>query len=647
MIYIRYQGRHGNFIFQYFFGRYISFLTNQAIESEENYYRYTANRFIKFVNNESSNTQEYKRTVEINDKNVNDILVEIMNNCENKNFIECNYDVKGFFQDGSLYNKHPDFLKDIIIFNEEYTQKDEYKNSVLIHLRLDDFHRNGYDSEIISFKYYDNILRNHRFKNIYILYDESTLKSSKYKDRLIRDKKRDYYDYDKKYIEYFVNKYLAKLKYSKNVNEDFMFFQNFDDIILSGSSFGFWGVANKKQMANVHIPTHKQLNSTHKTYNLLQSLGHNVKTYDKIHFVNYNEDQVYIGEYYPSCEGYVTDSFELNKNVRRLYLSHHAPVAGFFSNCSMGLYNVVKYYNITESLPDKIDMTLLFQMYKKGAEYLDNENQSLCKILCLDDCICKSCNPNIKNIDGVWTGRFTHNCYRTRDYDLSIGPYYFKNYEKPKKFQGPNVKCKFAHWSQFYPYTNELMNSVKDLFKLAFSPSENIENVMKDIQKKYDIDFENTCVLFMRRGDKRRETSVPEYNDYIIKLKDEMEKGIIPKNIRILVQSDETEFYSEMKKEFSNSFELSDFIRKVPSEKKGQPDLGGSGNLEFSQKFLAVMNIMAQCKYIYANTGNCSLWTYLYRTLYKEKYNEGFNQWIGKGHHWKKESIWLKFNKVV
>ena len=641
MIEVKYQGRHGNMIFQYLLARYISFLTNQTIDAESNYYRYTANRFIKFKQNTASVDKKYEDTIEITDKNVLNIIDKCKQQLDKMN---SNFKLNGYFQDSTIYNEHRDFLKSIIIFNNNLPEKKEItKKSVLIHVRLDDFHRNGYDSEIISFNYYDNIIRSNRYTDIYLLYDKSTVDRSKYKDRLIRDKKRDYYDYDRKFLEYFEKKYSAKLVYSRNVGEDFLFFQYFDNIILSGSSFSFWGVVNIERKVNIHMPVHEQINALKYTFPLVEWMGHNVKVYRNIRFINYNEDQIYIDQYYPSCEGFVTNTFDRNKNIKRLYLAHHGPVAGFFSNCSMGLYNVVKYYNHTNEMPDIIDMSLLFSMYKKGAQSLGINNQSLCKILCFDECICKSCHPDLKNTAGNWTGRYTHNCYRTRNYDVNIGPHYFKEYMKPKPNSIKFKKSNFSHWIQFYPYTQELIDTTKDFFKLAFSPSDNILRIVKEIENKYSIDYEKTCVLFLRRGDKGRETAVPEYEDYVKKIKYDLEFGDLSKvqDLRFLIQSDETEFYPEMKKILPNCFELSDYIRTVPAHKKGQPDLGGSGNFEFSQKFLSIMNIMAKSKFIYTNTGNCSLWTYLHRTLYKEDFKTGFNQWIGQGNHWKNPSVWL------
>ena len=632
MILIKYEGRHGNFIFQYIFARYLSFLTNQIIKDENLFYKYTGNRLIKFTVNDANNNTDYKESIIVDDKNVLDIINNI-DLLKDKNIQIGGRN--GYYQNADIYLANQDFIKSILNYNDEELEIKE--NSVLIHIRLDDFHRNGNDSEIISFSYYDNILKLHgknRFKNVYVLYDLSTIKTSFYKKRIINKIGIDYSDYENKYLNYFKEKYNAEL-ISSNYENDFKFFKYFNNIILSASTFGFWGVCNINRKCNVYVPIHKQAQATSISYKILQWLGHNVETYNKIKFINFNEENINIGEIYPSAEGYVTKTKNNNNTITTtLYLSHHVPVAGFFSNCSMALYGLAKYYKHTKTMPDKVNMSLLFQMYKKGAIMIDNDTNSLCKILFLEDCICKSCNPNIKNLDGSWSGRYTHNCPKSREYDKNIAPYYFSPYKKPNEYNY-NISD-FAHWSQFYPYTDTLIENIKPFFKSLFSPSENILSIIEIIKEKYNIDYDNTCVLFLRGGDKQRETTIPTYDDYIKKLNNDIEEHEHYKNLRYLVQSDETEFIDEMKKIFTNSFSFKEEIRTVPKAKKGQPDLGGGDNLKYSQFFLAILIIMSKCKYVYCNTGNCSLWIRLYRES-----KEGFNQWIGNGIQWKKNSMWL------
>jgi len=622
MIFIKYEGRHGNFIFQYLFARYLSFLTNQIIKDENLFYKYTNNKFIKFTVNNASDKTDYKENIIVDDTNVLSIVNNI-NLLINKNITIGGRN--GYYQNSDIYLNNIDFIKSIINYKEKNLQIKP--NSVVIHIRLDDFHRNGFDSEIISFSYYDNILKSNgknKFEKVYVLHDSSTVMSSSYKKRIANKLNIDYSNYEIKYLNYFKEEYNAEL-ISSNVENDFNFFKYFDNIILSASSFGFWGVCDINKKCNVYIPIHKQVNATCKTYKILEWLGHNVKTYDKIKFINFNEKIVEIGNVFPSCEGYYTETINEGST---LYLRHFSIDAGFFSHLSMGLYSIVRYYNITKNMPDKINLCLLLNLYKNECNKdISCETKSICKILFLDECICKTCNPNIIDNVGNWSGRYSLHCSKNLNYDLDISEHYFKYYTKPKN--NLLAKSNFKHWSQFHPYNDDLINKLKPFVLSIFSPSDNILNIIKNIESKYNIDYDNTCVLFMRGGDKQKETKIPMYEEYTNKVKSEHHNN---ENLRYLIQSDETEFIEEMKKIFKNSFSFKEEIRTLPKKSRSQPDFGEWNNFVFSQYYFAITIIMSKCKYVYCNSGNCSLWIRLYR-----ENNVGFNQWI----HWENCDIWL------
>ena len=627
MIIIKYEGRTGNFVFQYIFARYLSFLTNQIIKDEDLYYTYTGSKIVKFTANTANDKTDYKEDILVNDTNVLDIVNNI-NLLINKNIYIGGRN--GYYQNADIYLNNTDFIKSIIKYKENIRHyKNEYlemkSNSVVIHIRLDDFHRNGFDSEIISFSYYDNILKSNgknKFEKVYVLYDSSTVESSSYKKRIIPKLNIDYSNYEIKYLNYFKEKYNAEL-ISINIDHDFNFFKYFDNIILSASSFGFWGVCDINKKCNIHIPIHKQCNATCKTYKILKWLGHNIKTYDKIKFINFNEKIVDINNIYPSCEGYYTETIHKGST---LYLRHFSIDAGFYSHLSMGLYSIIRYYNITQKMPDKINLCLLLNLYKNECNNdISCETQSICKILFLDDCICKTCNPNIVDTS---SGRYSLHCSKNLNYDLDISEHYFKYYKKPEN--NLLAKSNFRHWSQFHPYNDDLINPLKPFVLSVFSPSDNILNIIKNIESKYNIDYDNTCVLFLRGGDKQRETKIPMYEEYTNKVKSEHHNE---KNLRYLIQSDETEFIEEMKKIFKNSFSFKEEIRTFPKKRKSQPDFGEWNNFVFSQYYLAITIIMSKCKYVYCNTGNCSLWIRLYR-----ENKIGFNQWI----HWENKNMWIK-----
>ena len=134
-------------------------------------------------------------------------------------------------------------------------------------------------------------------------------------------------------------------------------------------------------------------------------------------------------------------------------------------------------------------------------------------------------------------------------------------------------------------------------------------------------------MLFYRGNDKSTEVQLCTYDDVIAQA-----RTIYAANssIRFLVQSDETEFIERMLSEFSsNAFCFRDEIRHISKNPKTSVEHHFKlNNLEFSKNFLAVTIIMSKCKYIIFGTGNCSLWTVLYRKNNRNiiQYNNG--KWI-------------------
>ena len=298
MIYIFYEGRSGNIIFQYIFARYISFLTGQIINDEIKYYTYTNNNVIQFIGKENINsttsTIANNNSVNSNDDNVflitdNNAEYTIQELIQNKNLLDGKDIIlgkrSGYYQNSILYKHNTNFISSIINFPPS-SDKIYGDNTVVIHIRLDDFHRIGIDSEIIYLDYYDNIIKTFQYTDIHIVYNKS--ENSSYKKRMLRDVGTSYSNEETKYLQYFQMKYNVQI-ISSNASSDFKYFQQFKNIILSASSFGFWAAVNIQHVCTIHLPTHRRCNATCNTSDILKYLGHTVIEYPNIKFVNFNE----------------------------------------------------------------------------------------------------------------------------------------------------------------------------------------------------------------------------------------------------------------------------------------------------------------------------------------------------------------------
>ena len=243
-----------------------------------------------------------------------------------------------------------------------------------------------------------------------------------------------------------------------------------------------------------------------------------------------------------------------------LIITHNS---GFFSCCSVKLDNIINYFNTYKELPKIIDSSEQFEWYK-----------------------------NNKNDD------ITYN--------------YFEDYNNNNININWNTNIDYNHTFQFTDYKNLDYKNITPFINKYFSPSLEITTIIKNIEEKYNItDYDNICVIFYRGNDKNTETVICSYESIISKAKIVLNNN---KDIKFLIQSDETEFINLLLAEFpSNSFYFKDEIRHMNKQSSTVDIVFKDLNFEFSKKYLAITIIMSKCKYIICPSGNCSIWIMFYR----------------------------------
>jgi hypothetical protein len=239
--------------------------------------------------------------------------------------------------------------------------------------------------------------------------------------------------------------------------------------------------------------------------------------------------------------------------------------SGFFSNCSYRLYEIIKYFNQNNKVPDTIDSTEQFKLYK----------------------------PHCKKDNDITNDYFINN----------------NNLLEYKQFID-------FHWLfQFIDYNKLNYKVLTPFIDKYFTPTEEIYNIISTLETKYNIDYQNTCVLFHRGNDKITESNICNYNETIEKANIIYNKD---NNIRFLIQSDEIEFINTMREKFPNNIYFKQEIRAMTkclsSVDLATRDIDNNNiNYKFSKNFLAITIIMSRCKYIVCGAGNCSLWIMFYR----------------------------------
>ena len=238
--------------------------------------------------------------------------------------------------------------------------------------------------------------------------------------------------------------------------------------------------------------------------------------------------------------------------------------AGFFSCCSVTLHLIIDYFNTYQRLPNDVDTERTLEWYFP--------------------------KNNSRNNGDIFSHYFQTDECAMIEYDgvpvLYNEDYQFKNYQEMD------------------------MDSIVPFVRKYFSLSPEVLEIVVELEKKYTIDYEHTCALFLRGNDKATECAIPEYDFY---RKRGREIADLEPGIRFLIQSDETEFLDAMLLEFSPSFCFRDEIRHIPKSNTTVDHVFRESTYEFSKRFLAIVVIMSKCKYVVCNYGNCSIWIAFFR----------------------------------
>lgn len=111
-----------------------------------------------------------------------------------------------------------------------------------------------------------------------------------------------------------------------------------------------------------------------------------------------------------------------------------------------------------------------------------------------------------------------------------------------------------------------ILNQFRDKY---FAPSKYVNEIVYNLIRKYDIDFDNTCAVVYRGNDKAREMQIAPYSEFIHKAQEVNDsifkmKGLSG-HMKYFVLPDETEFLEAFTKSVPNSFCPSD-VAHMPKQ---------------------------------------------------------------------------------
>jgi hypothetical protein len=161
------------------------------------------------------------------------------------------------------------------------------------------------------------------------------------------------------------------------------------------------------------------------------------------------------------------------------------------------------------------------------------------------------------------------------------------------------------------PYNLLDFEHLNILIKRYFSPSDNVLDIYNHLLEKYSIDFDNTIAVLYRGNDKHKETNLPSHSEMIEKI-DEL--VIKYPNHRILIQSDEVDFYNSVVDKYPNFIYFHEVI-KIPKNDYTAIQYVVPDGQKTQQAiiFLAIMLIISKCSKVILNSGNVGMWCSLFR----------------------------------
>lgn len=236
---------------------------------------------------------------------------------------------------------------------------------------------------------------------------------------------------------------------------------------------------------------------------------------------------------------------------------------GFFSCCSVRLYEIINFYNKIGSFPPILDSTDMFLQYKPSAA------------------------------------------------DVTFD--FFEHYNKVEKQTSHPIPNIDAYMYQFTNYKDIPYASLKPYVKRYFTPSSQIKTRQQEIMSNYQIDPHNCIAIYYRGTDKQKETHVDTYESFYKRL-NYLLRLINKPNIQILLQTDTKQFQDYIKTNLTThevivveELATSTSNAGIHNERTNQENHDDMLNL------LPVLLIAAQCKYFICTSGNVSVWALLFR----------------------------------
>lgn len=262
-------------------------------------------------------------------------------------------------------------------------------------------------------------------------------------------------------------------------------------------------------------------------------------------------------------------------NERKILQVHHN--GGFFACCSARLIEIMLYFRNNRYLPDIVDCSNQYQLYKDEPHSRHLPSISLAGNLQHENEI-KNLSKEYFSIKDAVIDNLLEIKFNTK------GEYY------PTRWGEVNTNL------QFCDYSTINFDAILPFVNKYFEPSEKVKNIMIELQYKYAFDFNTICTIYYRGTDKRTETQLGPYDEFIYKAQNIKNEN--PK-IKFLLMTDELKFSDKFMEIFPESLIIS--------------EVQNANKFIHSIYFLTSIFLISKSKYIICGSGNVSLWLMLFR----------------------------------
>ena len=225
-----------------------------------------------------------------------------------------------------------------------------------------------------------------------------------------------------------------------------------------------------------------------------------------------------------------------------------------FSFCSVLLDNIIYYHHLYKEIPENIDCTNSWGQYKEEQHK-----------------------------------------------DVDIRHHFFKDSDKQFNNSVQSAKFNFNH--QYLPYKDFDFTSYNPFVKHFFNPSDKVQELINQLEYKYQIDYNNSICLYYRSTDKSQETPIGSKEDFLSKLSEILEINPL---LKIVCLTDDLFFEKQVKTLYGEKVLIISEVRDT-MEKWDKRDLKGR-TYKHGLYFLATVFMLSKCHILICGSGNVSLW---------------------------------------